>query len=471
MSADALRQLWTAVDGDASLLGEVSFAGPQHALASTFRVTDVSAAVVGALGLAASEHLAARTGRAPRPVAVDRLHAALACRSERYLTADADLSWPDPLTGDHRCADGWIRIHTVYPHHRAAACRVLRVAEERGAFVAAIRERSGEEVQEAVVAAGGAAAVMRTRDDWSVHPHGSQVRSLPLVYIHPPGAAGPEGASPASSHALRPLHGVRVLDLTRVIAGPTAAKMLAALGAEVLRVEPPGFAEVPVVSVDTGFGKRAAVLDLRSGDDRAAFEALVARADVVVHGFRPGSLARLGLGDDDLHRLRPGLVTGSLSAWGSAGPWATRRGFDSLVQMASGIAAEGMVAAGTDRPTPLPMQLLDHATAYLLALGVVRALTERRSDGRGRSVRVSLARTAAWIDDLGRVDRESGLAVAEPGPAVVEPYLALFETSPWGRVRHVRPAFELDGVETGWLTPPQRPGSSPAEWAPRQPAR
>jgi crotonobetainyl-CoA:carnitine CoA-transferase CaiB-like acyl-CoA transferase len=255
----------------------------------------------------------------------------------------------------------------------------------------------------------------------------------------------------------------RVLDLTRVIAGPTASKILALHGAEVLRIEPAGFPEVPTLTVDTGFGKRSATLDLRAPEDRVVFEGLVRETDVVVHGYRPGAMAALGYGDDALVALRPGLVVATLSAWGAGGPWEQRRGFDSLVQMASGIAAEGMVAYDAERPVPLPMQLLDHATAYLLALGILQALRRRRDEGGAWSVSVALASTAAWLSALGRSE---GLHVAEPDLATVDGHVDSMP-SPWGRLRFIRPAGTVDGRPLRWTKAPEPAGTSAPAWADR----
>lgn len=453
---DALDELWATIGGDRAELERVATPGPAHALASAFRVTDVATAAIAAATLAAAGLLADRNGEPGRDVTVDRRHAAIACRSERHLLTEAPLEWPDPVLGDYRCRDGWARLHTSYLHHRRAALGVLGVPEERDAVATAVARWDAVDLESAVVAAGGAAAAFRSRAAWERHLHGSTVRDRPLLAVDRTGDGRPEPLPPAA----RPLDGVRVLDLTRVIAGPTATKHLAAMGADVLRVEAPGFREVPVLAVDGGFGKRSATVDLRAPAGRAAFERLVAGADVVVAGLRPGALGGLGYGGDRLAALRPGLVVARLTAWGRTGPWAGRRGFDSLVQMASGIADDNRLAAGADGPVPLPCQLLDHATAYLLALGVTTALRRRHRAGGGWSVAVSLARTGAWIVDLGPAD-----AMGVPEPAADEVAAVQGETATaWGATRHVRPAGAIAGVDVGWRRPPAPTGAHPAEW-------
>jgi hypothetical protein len=446
-AAAALRSVWAAVAGEPAAVDAVRVTGPEQVLPARYPVTAAAAGVVAAGVLAAACLDAEATGMEVPDVAVDRTAAVLACRSERYVEADALPAMPDPRGGDLRCADGWIRIHSLYPHHRAAARRVLGGARGREEVAAVVAGWGAEELQEAVVAAGGAAARLQTTGAWAASVQGRAARDQPLVAIERTGD-GPAGGA-----------GFRVLDLTRVIAGPTATKLLATHGADVLRLEPPGFDEVPVLTVDTGFGKRSATLDLRAPADRAVFEDLVRAADVVVTGFRPGALAGLDYGEERLAQLRPGIVTASLSAWGG-GPWAGRRGFDSLVQMASGIAGAGLEVGEADRPTPLPLQLLDHATARLLALGVIQALRARRRQGGTWAVRTSLAGTAAWLEGLGRVD---ALDVPEPDPATVDRHRTE-RPSAWGRLRYVRPAGTIRGRALEWARGPEPPGTSPPSW-------
>ncbi|MER7188236.1 CoA transferase, partial [Streptomyces hyaluromycini] len=253
---------------------------------------------------------------------------------------------------------------------------------------------------------------------------------------------------------LLPAAGLRVLDLTRVLAGPVATRTLGQLGADVLRLDAPWLPELPDQHADTGFGKRSATLDLTT--DRAAFEELLAAADVVVTGYRPGALDRFGLSPEALAERRPGLVVAQVSAWGAYGPWGGRRGFDSLVQVATGIAE---IEGSAERPGTLPAQALDHGTGYLLAAGVLRALTEQSYDGGSRFVRLALARTARWLTEE-----------VEPGSGTGEPYRGpdawLAETdSSLGRLRYARPPVSFAGGPADWARPPVPWGSSPARWA------
>jgi crotonobetainyl-CoA:carnitine CoA-transferase CaiB-like acyl-CoA transferase len=259
----------------------------------------------------------------------------------------------------------------------------------------------------------------------------------------------------------RPLAGIRVLDLTRVLAGPVATRFLAGFGADVLRIDPPGWDEPGVIPSVT-LGKRCARLDLRSADDRRTFEGLLASADVLVHGYRPDALRRLGLDPEARRRLRPGLVDVSLDAYGWTGPWRERRGFDSLVQMSSGIAAEGMRRFGSARPRPLPVQAIDHATGYLMAAAVVRGLTRRLTAEVGSATRTSLARTAALLTAASMPDRDEVFA-----PPNDQDFNETIETTAWGPARRLKPAVAVDGAGMRWDYPANNLGSSEAVWLAR----
>jgi crotonobetainyl-CoA:carnitine CoA-transferase CaiB-like acyl-CoA transferase len=428
-------------------------------LPGAFRIADAAVGSVGAALVAAGRWLGARR------VSLDVAAAAGVFLAERRLLVDGAVPvfW-DPLAGDYRAADGWVRLHTNYAAHRAATLRALLLSPDadRADVTAAVARRSAVEIEEAVVAAGAAAAALRTRNEWRVHPQYAAVAARPLVEVTPrpsstghaldpsPGLDGPVAqARPGVPHRWR------VLDLTRVIAGPTATKVLAAVGADVLRLDAPGFEEVPSLVADTSAGKRCARFDLR--DSRT--EELVAAADVLVCGLRPGALARLGWPPERLAEANPGLVVAELSAYGDTGPWGGRRGFDSLVQIVSGIAAEGMQRAGAQAPVPLPAQALDHASGWLLAAGVLHALRLRRDDGRGRHVGVVLARTAQWLDALGRQDDSARAPGPRPGlaepPGEVE-----VVASPFGSVTRVICPGAVDGEPLRWGGAPSPLGSS-----------
>lgn len=425
----------------------------QGSLPSAFAVSDLAAASLGGVGEAVTA-LRAALGEDKAAVTVDRRLASL-----WFSTSIAPEGWAlppawDDLAGDYRAADGWIKLHTNAPHHRAAALRALACDETREGVTRAAADWQAGALEAAVVAEGGVAAEMRSVADWAAHPQGAAAVAEPLVAWGPPrdGRLRDWGGRPE-----RPLQGLRVLDLTRILAGPVATRALAGFGAEVLRIDPPGWEE-PGLVPDVTLGKRCARLDLKSPAGQARFADLLAGADVLVHGYRPDALDRLGLGEGWRAAAAPWLIEVSLDAYGWTGPWAARRGFDSLVQMSAGIAHAGMGWAGADRPTPLPVQALDHATGYLMAAAVLAALRDAVS-GRGlRNARLSLARTAALL--VGHRDTTRAPFAAASGAD----FSTGVEQTAWGPARRLRPALDVTGVPMWWDRPASALGSAAPDW-------
>lgn len=447
MTDPATAHAWQALDGAANLVEHAVYTGTPQ-LGGTLATRELARAAVGVCSLAAAELLAVRTGGDLPDVRVDEGSVAVAFASERHLRVDGrQIPLFAPLSRFWPTADGWVRTHANYPHHRARLLSALGLPDTGddddlvARLSAAVRERRAFDVQETVYAAGGLAVALA--------PPGSL--DEPLVTRT---ASGDDATVPLPPATL-PAQGVRVLDLTRVLAGPVATRTLALLGADVLRVDAPWLPEDRGTHIDTGFGKRTTRLDLADTGDRAAFEALLDTADVVVTGYRPGALHRHGLGADELVGRRPGLVVAELCAWGWDGPWAGRRGFDSLVQAGTGIS----VIEGTDdgRPGALPVQALDHGTGYLLAAAVLRALTVRAVTGGGQHVRLSLAGTATWLSGIVPLPAHDG--------APKEPARWLAETdSPYGRLRHALSPVGVAGVPADWTRPPRLWGTDEPRW-------
>ncbi|MGX2997981.1 CoA transferase [Streptomyces sp. JNUCC 64] len=465
---------WAALGGDPALLDRVTVVVREGALSARLPVRDLARACVGSCALAAAELAAARRPGTDVPeVRVDDGAVATAFVSERHLrVAGRTPVTFAPLSRWWRAADGWVRTHANYPHHRARLLTALGVPpgtddEEAVARVArALADRDATRTEQTVYAAGGLAVALRTPAGWAAHPAGAAAAGGPLVVREPSGSRtgqAPPPHPPADGEP--PAAGVRVLDLTRVIAGPVATRVLALLGADVLRVDAPGLPELADAHADTGFGKRSTALDLATRSGRRDLDALLERADVVVTGYRPGGLDRFGLSPEALADRRPGLVVARLSAWGTAGPWAGRRGFDSLVQAASGIAhAEGTPGG---EPGALPAQALDHGSGYLLAAAVLRSLTERHQDGGGRSVSLSLARTAAWLTGAAPVPapRSHPPVGTVTGDRYDAPDVWLVERdTPTGRLRHALPPVRFTGGPLDWAAPPGPWAADPARW-------
>jgi hypothetical protein len=430
-TGEMLAEAWGALGGDAGDLRLVRVDGdPAGLLPARLPAFAAMAAAVAAATLAAAVLDGARSGRAPGQVVIDARHVALAARSERYARrlGSAESAGFAPLSRFWRASDRWLRLHANYAWHQQRALDVLGCDSRPESVAAAVAAWRAEDLEEALAAHGALGFAVREPGEWQRHAQGRAVAEQALVGSGTgpgaggpgaalAGAAGPGAAGSAAAGWLglaggRGAAGVRVLDLTRVIAGPVATRTLAAWGAEVLRIDSPGLPEIPAQAVDTLPGKRSALVDFADPPGQAVLEELLGGADVLVQGYRPGALARFGLGEEELAARHPHLSVVTLSAWGWRGPWAGRRGFDSLVQCPTGIAA----TEGSDgQPGVLPAQVLDHATGYLAAAAALLSLAGVARGGAPAHRRVALARTAAWLTGRGLREREAERAV-DPAP-------------------------------------------------------
>lgn len=456
-----LNEIWSSLDQPNELLSQVSTVGVGE-LPSVYAVTDLAVASISAATLSMAYLIAQRQDFVPE-VQIDRVLA-----SRWFSRSIAPIGWElpptwDTVAGDYETSDGWIKLHTNAPHHRDAALRALGLSLTDHSFsrkhvAKEVRAAKASELENEIIQLGGCAAEMRSVSAWSAHPQGKAVLAEPLLAIcdYDLGTAYAKW----DLHPDRPLRGVRVLDLTRILAGPVATRYLASYGADVLRIDPIDWDE-PVVAPEVTLGKRRARLDLRSPSGKQTFETLLRHADVLVHGYRSDALEKLGLGEQRRRMLNPGLVDVSLDAYGWSGPWQNRRGFDSLVQMSSGIAEAGMRILGKSVPTPLPVQALDHATGYMLAASVIRGLTRRVTQGGGSCVRASLARTAAMLNQLSPPrDRE-----IEPlREALLSDYAKDIELTPWGPARRLLPPYSIDQTRAYWELPAGKLGDGFAVW-------
>jgi crotonobetainyl-CoA:carnitine CoA-transferase CaiB-like acyl-CoA transferase len=456
---DLLAELWTTAGGDPAALDAVTLTGEEPQLPSSFRVGAAAQVSIAAAGLAAADIWKARSGQGQN-VAVDMRHAVVECRSERYLQRDGlppPPAW-DAIAGVYRTGDDrFVRLHTNFPHHRDAVCRVLNCTAEREAVQAALLQWNGEHFETAAYDAGGVVALMRSHDEWSALPQAAALAELPLIEITKIGDAAPK---PWPDGA-RPLAGLRVLDLSRVIAGPVAGRTLAAHGADVMLLSGPQLPEIPWLTIDTGRGKLSAQLALKTGQGRDKIRHLIAEADVFSQAYRPQGVAALGLSPLSVARISPGIVYVSLSAYGRSGPWAERRGFDSLVQCATGFNHAEGEALGLTGPKELPAQMLDHASGYLMAFGAMMARLRQAREGGSWHVQVSLARTGRWLWEMGRLD--NGLTAAEIARADIG---SLLEETPsgFGLLSAVRHAAVLSQTKASWTRPAVPLGNDAPHW-------
>ena len=456
---EILGEIWACAGGDVAALDAVTLTGEEPQLPSSFRVAAAAQASVAATGLAAAEIWKLRSGQA-QSVAVDMRHAVVECRSERYLRVDGKPPPPawDAIAGLYRTGDGrFVRLHTNFPHHRDAVCRVLNCKAERDEVQAALLQWNAEAFESAAYAGGGVVAMMRSYEEWSATPHAQALVQLPPISIEKIGEAAPKPWPQGD----RPLTGIRVLDLSRVIAGPVAGRTLAAHGADVMLVSGPELPAIPWLTIDNGRGKLSSFIDLKREEGRHTLRDLLTDADIFSQGYRPRALAALGFAPEDVAKLNLGIVYVTLSAYGHAGPWAERRGFDSLVQTSTGFNhAEGQ-AAGIDGPKELPAQMLDHATGYFMASGAMMAKLRQSREGGSWHVRVSLAQTGRWLWNLGRV--VDGFETKDLQGESIKP---LMEEMPsgFGTLSAVKPSALLTKTPARWARPSMPLGSHPPRW-------
>ena len=454
MPNKALRSIMPVAGWPADRADAVAFTGGTDPILPTpVRIGGAGAATLAATGLAAADLWQLRTGRG-QSVAVDLRRATASLRSGHYMKlGEGEVSTRrNSIMGVYPTKDGrWSYLHCNFPNHRAAALSVLGVAEDRDAVTRAVATWNAADLEEAIIAAKGAGGMVRTHAEWARHPQSVAIAALPLMEIIRIGDSPPE-ALPAGG---RPLSGVRVLDLTRVLAGPTCARTLAEHGADVLKITGAHLPNLGYQEFDTGHGKLSAQLDLREQRDVDVLRGLVREADVFSQGYRPGTLGGRGLSPEELAALRPGLVYVSLCAFSHAEPWASRRGFDTVVQTVSGITSRQaeVVPGKTPGPQFYPVSAIDYCTGYLMAFGAMVALARRAREGGNWQVRISLAQVGKWFVDLGEVPAAAARdAPAEFAPEELERWSTVTET-PSGRLRHLKPVVQLSETPPYWARP------------------
>jgi crotonobetainyl-CoA:carnitine CoA-transferase CaiB-like acyl-CoA transferase len=454
MPREALRTIlpiagWPAERADTVTISD----GTDPVLPTPFRIGTAGAATLAATGLAAADLWEIRSGRRQN-VSVDFRHASASLRSGHYMKlGDGQVSHArNSIMGVYPTKDGrWSYLHCNFPNHRAAALGVLGVAEDREAVARAVLNWNAADLEEAIIAAKGAGGMVRTHEEWARHPQSAAIAALPLMEIVRIGDSPPEAMPPGN----RPLSGIRVLDLTRVLAGPTCARTLAEHGADVLKITGAHLPNLGYQEFDTGHGKLSAQLDLRQQRDVDILRGLVREADVFSQGYRPGTLGGRGLAPEELAEIRPGLVYVSLCAFSHAGPWASRRGFDTVVQTVSGITSRQaeIVPGKTPGPQFYPVSAIDYCTGYLMAFGAMVALARRAREGGSWLVRISLAQVGKWIVDLGEVPAAAARdAPAEFTPDELERWSMVSDT-PSGPLRHLKPVVQMSETPTYWARP------------------
>jgi crotonobetainyl-CoA:carnitine CoA-transferase CaiB-like acyl-CoA transferase len=468
MANEALRTILRIAGWGDERAREVQITGRADPILPTpFRIGETSAAALAAVGLAVSDLWQLRTGRR-QEVAVDTRQATASLRSGHYMKMDGAPVPTDRNTvmGVYPARNGrWSYLHCNFPNHREAALAVLGVPEDREAVRKAVAGWDALELEEAIIAARGAGGMVRTMDEWAKHPQAAAIVSLPLMEIVKIGASPPEPLPTGD----RPLSGVRVLDLTRVLAGPTCARTLAEHGADVLKITAAHLPNIGCQEYDTGHGKLSAHLDLRQPKDLEILRGLIREGDVFSQGYRPGTLGDRGLSPGVLAQIRPGIVYVSLCAFGHVGPWASRRGFDTVVQTVSGITTrQGELFPGAEPgPQFYPVSAIDYLTGYLMAFGAMVALARRAREGGSWLVRISLAQTGRWLVGRGEVSEAELKGVPQEFTRAELERWTMVSDTPMGRLGHLAPVVRLSETPPRWARPSVPLGHHEPVWPAR----
>ena len=437
---------------DASLTGE------EGIVPSKFCISEAAASALAAVGIGASQIWKLRGGR-DQTISVNREGAGASLLSFLCQKLE-DNSQPerDPnraLVGFYQAKDDrWIHLHGGFPNLAEGTMQLLSCTNDHDSVAKAVRNWGAQDLEDALADAGMCGAMARTREEWLSHPQGIALKGEPPIKISKIGDSEPIPFEAGS----RPLSETRVLDLTRVLAGPTCARTLASHGANVLKINSPNLPSVPPFVIDTGHGKRSAFLDLKNADDHATLEQLAETVDVFSQGYRKGALGKLGFGPEQLAKLRPGIIYVSINAYGHVGPWANRPGWEQLAQTASGIASD---EGSPDKPRLIAAAATDYTTGYLAAAGVMAALLKRASEGGSYHVQVSLTQTANWLYSLGESDAAPSFQSMDPDR--VATYM-IQSKSGFGQLHHLGPILEMSETPPHWQQVTVPLGTHEASW-------
>jgi crotonobetainyl-CoA:carnitine CoA-transferase CaiB-like acyl-CoA transferase len=435
--------------------------GHDPVIATRFRAGEAAAAILAANATAAADLWCARGGR-PQRIEVDVRAAAASLVSFSFLRYQGGSfeRRAQPTTALYRARDGrWIHLHGGF-RSREGTLALLKCDDDAAAIAKAVVSWDAQALENALAERGVCGAKLRSAEEWRIHPQGIALARAPVVEMLRIGDAArePLPGPRADERGARPLSGVHVLDLTRVLAGPTCARTLAEHGADVLHVRSRGLPSIEPFVIDTNPGKRSCFLELDRKEDLERLRALVRHAHVFSQGYRPGALARRGFWPEALAQMRPGIIVVSIDCYGHEGPFAERPGWEQLAQTVTGMAHEH---SSDERPALVPAAVNDYMTGYLGALGVMCALARRATEGGSWQVRVSLARTAMWIMSLPCTAPDAiaaGLDALAIAPWIIE------MNSAWGPMSRLGPIARMSETPPRWDIPPAPLGSDPPSW-------
>lgn len=404
-------------------------------------------------------------------VSVSLDHASVEFKSELLYILDGVPAPPlwGPIAGLYKTTDGHVSIHDSFPHHRAGALKLLGLPADcvdKDLIAQRAKDWKAEALEKAAAESGSVIYSLRSPEQWAALPQRAALPPFPIMIrkIRDSPRNMPKQWSEGPVDFDKCIRGLRVLEMTRVVAGPLCGKTLAAHGADVLWINGEHLPYLPNLDRDMARGKRTAFLDIRTPKGLEKFRDLLKSTNVFIQSFRPGSMTGKGFSPEYLAELNPDIVYGSISAWGQSGPWRHNRGFDSMVQVAGGInvaEAEAFGEGGVSKK--LPTQALDHIAGYFLALGVLTGLHRHMTEGGAWEVHVSLAAVMEYLKSLGRYSKE-GFDCFDPSvPADAAPFSETRETG-FGDMVAVKHSASVDGYATGWDYMPMPLGTHKAEW-------
>lgn len=441
-------------------------------LATRFAADEAVSAALAAGATVAADLWTLRTGERQQ-VEVSTREAAASLTSYTFLRFEDAAQAPPPrdpaivrsaLMGFHPTKDGrHVLLHPSFPPGTERILRALGCKAEPDAVKAACLSRTAQEIEDAVAAERGCAGVVRTPEEWDASEQGRLLAARPAVEIVKIADSPPE---PMPAGGDMPLSGVRVLDMTRVLAGPTCARTLAQYGADVLYLASPKLPASAGFLPDTNHGKLSAWLDLDEPVQRARLRELIRGADVFSQGYRTGAMEKMGFGPAQLAELRPGIVYTSINCYGHEGPWRGRAGWEQLAQTVTGMAH---VHGGPEGPKLQPGAVTDYTTGFLAAFGSLVALQRRALYGGSYLVRVSLCQTGMWVRSLGIAGEEREARAQKLEGEEIRSFL-ISSHGGYGPMSHLRPPVRLSATPARWKRPVVRLGTHPAEWPARDAA-
>ncbi|KAK6357419.1 hypothetical protein TWF718_001731 [Orbilia javanica] len=492
---DIVSDLWSNLSLPLSALSDetLEITGPEHTLPSSYRLSLVPPAAIAASALAASLIYSHRTSwnqnikktafgdrdedglKIPK-VKVITTHAAIEYKSENHIQILGSEPLPDiwsAVSGTYETSDGGvIGIHANFPNHAVAALEILGLptdCTDKSAIAAAVKKYRALDLEGLAHRNKAVIYALRSPLQWKMEEQSSHLPPFPII-LRKIGDA-PAGLPPNLRTDQNPkscLSGLRVAEISRVLAGPICGRTLAAHGADVLWIHGPHLPSLPGLDTDTSRGKRSTFLDLRDGEEAGKFRELLSTADVFIQSFRPGALAAKGFSPKDVASLNPnGIVYASLNAFGESGPWKDRRGFDSMVQLCSGVNVSEAEYFGNENGEKFkkwPCQALDHTAGYFLAIGILTALHRRIVEGGSWEVHVSLAGVMEYINSLGRINEKQAFEVLQVSKQELEGFMEAKEGM-LGVVKGVQHAAKIEGVEVGYRYMPTQLGYYEASWA------